>query len=314
MRAEDLPKADLWMNGPEFLNKDPGDWPEQFHIRKTEEAAVEERTVEDICKGIILTQEGKKEWKVIEYIRIRKHKLSRQIGILKKVFDFLTKYLGNSRFERTRGEVEEIYIRHDQEGQFRNLLQELQGNRVGRTFAEPCPFFDEIGLIRVGSGLHPKAAFNLDTKRPLLLHTKMPVAQARMQEAHYKALGHQNGIEGILAEIQKRFWIIGARKVAKNIIKECMMCAKKKWTELQVGLPPLHPSRSATLIAFMEIGVDHAGPFRLKQGRSTVEAHVLVIACCTTRAVSLEMSLSWEQGMCWQRYNDILGSLETRDT
>ena len=46
------------MKGPEFLQMDPGDWPEQPHIRKTEQAAAEERTVEDICKGIIMIQEG----------------------------------------------------------------------------------------------------------------------------------------------------------------------------------------------------------------------------------------------------------------
>ena len=38
--------------------------------------------------------------------------------------------------------------------------------------------------------------------------------------------------------------------------------------------------------------MDHAGPFQLKQGRGTVEGYILVIACCATRAISLEMSLS----------------------
>ena len=46
------------------------------------------------------------------------------------------------------------------------------------------------------------------------------------------------------------------------------------------------------LIAFNEIGIDHAGPFQLRQGRSTVEGYILVIACCATRAINLEMSLS----------------------
>ena len=99
------------MCGPEFLRKDPGEWPEQPHIRKTEEAAAEERTIEDICKGIIMTHEGKTEWKVLEYIRTRKNDLRRQVGILKRVFDFIHRYLQNDRFEKTQGEVEETYNR-----------------------------------------------------------------------------------------------------------------------------------------------------------------------------------------------------------
>ena len=90
-----------------------------------------------------------------------------------------------------------------------------------------------------------------------------------------------------------------------------MRCARKKWTELQVELPPLHPSRSVILRAFTEVGIDHAGPFRLRQGRSTVEAHMLVIACCTTRAVSLEMSMSTGAGhvlAALQRHIGVFGS------
>ena len=59
-------------------------------------------------------------------------------------------------------------------------------------------------------------------------------------------------------------------------------------------MPEFHESRMGnhSLMAFNEIGIDHAGPFQLRQGRSTVEGYVLVIACCATRAVNLEMSLS----------------------
>ena len=69
---------------------------------------------------------------------------------------------------------------------------------MARMHAELQPFLDETGLIRVGSNLHPKVAFNWDTKRPLLLHTNMQIAQALMRDAHYKVLNHQNGIEGLL--------------------------------------------------------------------------------------------------------------------
>ena len=60
------------------------------------------------------------------------------------------------------------------------------------------------------------------------------------------------------------------------------------------SLPEFHATRMGNrdLVAFTEIGIDHAGPFQLRQGRSTVQGYILVIACCATRAVNLEMSLS----------------------
>ena len=53
-RAKDLKSMTMWWEGPEFLKRPMSDWPEQLHIRKTEEAAAEERTVEEISKAIIL--------------------------------------------------------------------------------------------------------------------------------------------------------------------------------------------------------------------------------------------------------------------
>ena len=146
--------------------------------------------------------------------------------------------------------------------------------------------------MRVDTGLHKGSAFNWETKRPVLLHSEMPFTKDLFREIHEGILGHQNGLEGLLAEARKRFWVVGARKVAKRTIKDCMRCSKKRWTSLALDLPPLHPSRTNTLRAFTEIGIDHTGPFKLRQGRSSIDAHVLVIACCATRAVSLEMSTS----------------------
>ena len=62
LRAKDMLEATLWWEGPEFLKFNREDWPQQPHIRRTEEAAAEERTVEDICKGIMLTAHDGEGW------------------------------------------------------------------------------------------------------------------------------------------------------------------------------------------------------------------------------------------------------------
>ena len=291
MRAKDLSNTKLWWEGPEFLKWDRENWPEQPHVRKTEHAAAEERTVEEICKGIILGVQ-RQSGSVIETIRKVRSSLRKQVRILATVFRFLTIYLRSERFEKTLEEVEAVFIRRDQGNQFPDLIRELERMQTSRIYPDLKPVLDSVGIIRVNNGLHPNTAFSWDTKRPVLLHADMEFAKALLLKLHGEVLGHQNGGEGLLGEVRKRFWMVGARKAAKKILRECIRCSKKRWTSLQVDPPPLHPLRTNILRAFSEVGVDHAGPFKLRQGRSTVDAHVLVIACCTTRAVSLEMSMS----------------------
>ena len=96
-------------------------------------------------------------------------------------------------------------------------------------------------------------------------------------------------------QTRKRFYILGQRKLVTEVVQRCFRCAKKWWKLLQLPLPPFHPRRMGNLRplrAFAEIGIYHMGPFQLRQGRGSIEGYVLVIACCATRAVNLEMSLS----------------------
>ena len=140
LRAEDLQKADLWMCGPEFLKKDTGEWPEKPNIRKTEEAAAEERTLEEICKGIIMNQEGKTEWKVLEHIRTRKNHLRRQVGILKSVFDFLKKCLRNDRFEKTQGRWKKSSLDRIRKYDSKNYCENFKKVRYVRYMLNCNPF------------------------------------------------------------------------------------------------------------------------------------------------------------------------------
>ena len=172
------------------------DWPQQPHIRRTDEAAAEERTVEDICRGIMLGNLGKETGQVVEYIRLRRGKLTIQVRILSLVFSFLRRCLKNTRYEKTLEEVELVFIRHDQRNQFATMIRELKKGLVNTTHTPNLrPYMDEGDVIRVELGFHPGTPLSWEAKRPILLHGDMPFAKDLLREVHTKVLNYQNGLD-----------------------------------------------------------------------------------------------------------------------
>ena len=211
LRAQDIPETQLWWEGPEFLKLSPDDWPQQPHIRKTEEAAAEERTIQDICKGIILGAQRTCSWGIVERIRNKRSELRHQIRILWIVFQFLRMYLQSPRFDKNLSEVESVFIQNDQRKTFPQLMTELEEGQTPTSYPHLKPFLDGMDRIRVDTGLHPGAALEWEVKRPILLQADMPIAKAVLAHTHREVLNHQNGIEGMLAEVRRRFWIIGGK-------------------------------------------------------------------------------------------------------
>ena len=113
--------------------------------------------------------------------------------------------------------------------------------------------------------------------------------------AHTHELKHMGSVSTVMGQVHQRFHVVGLKNLATETIRNCFPCAKKGWEPLTLPAPLFHATRLGNQVvprAFTEIGIDHMGPFQLRQGRSTVEGYVLVIACCATRAINLEMSLS----------------------
>ena len=146
----------------------------------------------------------------------------------------------------------------------------------------------------MSAGLTQSLHHDWEMVYPVLMHHKMQYAREYLEYGHQKALAHQGGVAHLMSYARRRFHIVGGRRIATEVVQQCFTCAKKQWKPVTRVLPEFHRSRMGNkgLRAFDEIGIDHAGPYQLRQGRATVEGYILVIACCATRAVNLEMSLS----------------------
>ena len=97
-----------------------------------------------------------------------------------------------------------------------------------------------------------------------------------------------------MAEARWKAWITGLSSIAKQVIRHCTRCTRSsKAVALRQKIAPMHYSRLPikTGCAFSEIGIDMAGPFMVKHGktRAVGKRFVILFSCCWTRALSLEI-------------------------
>ena len=297
IRVEDLAKNELWWKGPTFLQLPRHEWPDQPRIRPTEAAAAEIRTAEEFAKNIIMYHQGDDQSgrvAMVERLVAKGIGLRKAMRLLTALAGLLRKKFQNDKFAFTYRDLEMSWIKKEQREKFKNLYTELTMCKKVTQLLELDPRIDSQGVIRVSRGLKHSLHHNWETTFPILLHGNMTFTKDHLRYTHTKALGHLGGVRTLLALLSNRFHVISGKRAAMDVIHNCFPCAKKSWVPLERKLPEFHSTRLANkdLVAFNEIGIDHAGPFQLRQGRGSVQGYILVIACCATRAVNLEMSLS----------------------
>lgn len=133
-----------------------------------------------------------------------------------------------------------------------------------------------------------------DEQYPILLDKNGALAELLMRNAHFEN-GHA-GTQLMLQYIRKKYWILGARPLAKRITKECPICFRlrmKTSQQLMSPLPPIRTTRSDKKITFVNVGIDYAGPVLIRShlGRAPKvdKAWIAVFVCLLTRAIHLEI-------------------------
>ena len=100
------------------------------------------------------------------------------------------------------------------------------------------------------------------------------------------------GINRVIAESRRRFWVIKARRLAKSIAFNCTTCRRwrgKGLNQLMCDLPKERIDDGCS--PFENVAVDYFGPFLLKFGRKQrIKAYGIVFVCLTTRAIYLDLA------------------------
>ena len=116
-------------------------------------------------------------------------------------------------------------------------------------------------------------------------------SQALIAEQEHVNIGHL-ALESTIAKIRAIYWIIGVRKIVKEVINRCRLCKEKFKMLSSQKMSPLPIERLKPSPPFQNVGLDYFGPFEVKgevQKRTRGKAYGLLFACDSSRAVHAEI-------------------------
>lgn len=160
---------------------------------------------------------------------------------------------------------------------------------MSSSIAKLCPFIDSDGIVRCHGRLK-NANIPYDEQNPILVPSRSRLAKMLFNEAHEETI-HGN-VQQILHYVRARYWVLGGRKCAGNVVKKCVRCitfAKRAVEQLMGDVPR---ERLTNVGPFYYCGVDYFGPITIRrnEGRCNVTqlGYGAVFICLTTKMIHIE--------------------------
>lgn len=307
---QELALDSRWWHGPDWLYHLGEEWPVQPSFReqstalgkdKVEEIQREMRTVHFVTnqtKGQLQRgkwfkfNKGRQEILLNAYSSWQKL-VNVTVIIFRALYNFRNpraKVTGNISIEEERAAVDYL-IRKDQENTYPEVINAATtGNR--QLLAKLVVIWDgEQQFLRIDGRVQSENLTRVE-RYPIILSKEGALAPLMIREAHLKDNAHR-GTQLMLQYLRKRYWITGARQLAKNIIRKCPTCFRQRMTGSEQLMASLPNIRTTPKRAFSKIGVDYAGPVMVRSslGRlpKLTKAWIAVFVCLVTRAIHLEL-------------------------
>jgi len=279
-----------WFCGPDFLKEDKLYWPTEIATTLTEEAQ------DELPKSCITNaQMCTPKMPLIDVSRFSKwSKLVRVMATVLRFVDLVKgrKVTGIESFSAVElQDAERMVLRQVQREVFAEEIHSLKAGKVLRSSLLPLsPIVGQDELLRVGGRLQ-QSSLPYDARHPILLPKSHPVSELLIRHFHEKAQ-HVKGVNGVLAEMRQKYWVINGREAIKKIERACVTCMKlkrKPCDQVMASLPSLRTD--VPIRAFAHCGVDYGGPFLVKlTRRCRAKRYLCLFTCLSSRAVHLEVA------------------------
>lgn len=288
--AETILEDDLWWHGPSWLHLEPALWPNQptmsgkivlpetrhLPISATT-ATVEPSFIDDLVSKF---SNYSKLLRVVAYCR----RFLQNV----KATSLVSPYINTTELQ----DAEAVIVRLVQQQFYKEEWQALEKSQPISSKSKLRwfhPFLSTDRVMRIGGRIH-QASQPFDSKHQIILPGKHALSTLLLRSLHLK---HLHAAPQLLLNILRlRYWIAGARSLAKNIVHNCVTCTRARPKLLQQFMSELPASRVVASRPFSITGIDYWGPILLQPPHRRAaprKAFVAVFVCFSTRAVHLEL-------------------------
>lgn len=297
LSPSELVEHDLWFQGPRWLKDNSCTWDTALVKLNDDEELLEQRPQRTLHAALLPIHYNFEVEQLLLKRRSNFTLIIRSLAWVNRFVHNITCTINEERrsgelspaeLEQARGQV----VRAVQHEAFKEELQQL---RKGELLRSKCvlsslyPFLDNQGIIRVGGRLQ-NSALPDEFKHPIILPWNHRATTLLVRELHLRNL--HAGPALLTASINQQYWIIGCQKVVHKIVQDCTRCVRLKGRLASQLMGSLPPARVLATRPFCFVGVDYAGPLKIKatciRGVKVTKGYIAVYVCLSTRAVHLE--------------------------
>ena len=292
LTAQELKLHDLWWHGPSWLLQHPFKPPPQptaanlVQLQGTEAKAV-------VCHVISAHPVEELEARISSYTT-----LVRSMGWIRRLVSLAKKEVRSTEKFLSRVEMQNSEDQLRRRAQYRSFSKEL--NLLRATPPKPLParsflvplhsFLDKKGLLRLGGRLQ-RSSLPEDQKH-LIIMSSSDLFTKRLFQHYHLQLGHC-GPSVLLAHSGNIYYIMGARRLARTVCSQCVVCRKASVRAGPQLMGQLPPARVEPDLVFYHSRLDFAGPYILRVSHTRkpvfVKGYLAIVTCFCTKAVHLEL-------------------------
>lgn len=302
----ELQRESKWWKGPEWLHGIDKEWPIQPTFENLNSTLMDNEEIQKevaihlvinrantLTRGEFRLLEVYSTWEKLKRVTIAVFQAARKFQTLK------TKKIGTFSIANNLETLAINYlIRLDQAMTFPEEIQAARSNNREKLAKLVLIWDSEYEFLRI-DGRVRSDNLTRDQQFPILLGKDGILATLLIRDAHYHRVGDwpggvgHGGTQLVLQYLREKFWITGAKRLAKSIINKCPICFKfraGKSDQLMAALPKY---RTTPAKVFSKVGIDYAGPvmlrFNLGKFPKISKAWIAVFVCLVTRAIHLEL-------------------------
>ena len=269
-----------WQRGPAFFNRPIDEWPTRNETKVT--------CLPEIKKKFVGTVEVVSSASIASRMDVaRFSQLNRLLHATARVEKLFRRFkIGNATYQhRILPEdvrhAEETWIKHVQEGLYKAIEKGMYKKLVPSV---------EDGIIVVGGRAERWVNSTWNKQKFVLLPGNHHFSKLIVEKEH-REVGHL-GLESTVAKIRSKYWIVGVRKIAKEVIRSCQVCKAKFKKLSSQKMSPLPIERIKPSPPFQNVGLDYFGPFEIRgevQKRTRGKCYGVLFACDSSRAVHADI-------------------------